>query len=235
MGGRGGGQIDMHPVLHRLGFRAGDEVDAHGRRVGVGETHGFEVGHAGPLAVDTPTEGFRPESAERGVVLGLHVDLHQSRCHAQIPSFQCRAAYDTNSVHVEGATVRRGPSSLLRVPDVDGGGGGGPVQAHFDARVTVRAVAVAALEPVQAHLHAGVALRTVAVAALEPADHVSPSRCSMRGQRLPWRERLCPDGAVPQLKDAELLRVGGGTAVERPRRSAPPPFRLRTSAPRSCR
>ena len=81
MGRRGRGEVDMHAVLHRLGFRGGDEVDADGDGVGIDEALGFEVGHAGSLAGDFPAEHLRPETAQRGVVKSLHVDLHKPRCH----------------------------------------------------------------------------------------------------------------------------------------------------------
>ena len=44
MGRRGGGEADVHAVLHRLGFRDGNNVDADCDRVEKDETHGFETG-----------------------------------------------------------------------------------------------------------------------------------------------------------------------------------------------
>ena len=52
VGRGGGGQIDMHAVLHRLGLGGGKDVDADGGGVGIGEADGFNVGHAGSLAVN---------------------------------------------------------------------------------------------------------------------------------------------------------------------------------------
>jgi hypothetical protein len=65
----------------------------------VDEAHGFEVGHAGGLGVDAPTECLRPEPAERGVVLGLHVDLYESCCHAADPR-SCSCAWEVTISHM---------------------------------------------------------------------------------------------------------------------------------------
>jgi hypothetical protein len=85
MGRRGGGKVDVHPVLHRFGFWDANDVDADGDGVGIGEALGFEIGHAGPLAGNTPTEYLRPEPAERGVILSIHINLDKSRRHAADP------------------------------------------------------------------------------------------------------------------------------------------------------
>ena len=85
MGCRGGGEIDVHAVLHRFGFRDGNDIDADGDRVGIGEAHGFDVGHAGFLAGNTPVERLRPEPADRGVVPGIHRNLNKPQRHAANP------------------------------------------------------------------------------------------------------------------------------------------------------
>ncbi|GAB2462802.1 hypothetical protein GCM10027073_20340 [Streptomyces chlorus] len=46
---------------------------------------GFNVGHAGSLAGNTPAERFRPELADRRVVKSLYVHLNRSQCHAGDP------------------------------------------------------------------------------------------------------------------------------------------------------
>ena len=82
MGRWGGGEADVHAVLHRLGFRDGNNVDADCDRVEEDETTGSRLGHAGFLAGNTPTERLRPEPAERGVIPGIHRDLNKPRNHA---------------------------------------------------------------------------------------------------------------------------------------------------------
>src|SRR5262249_49420734 len=85
MGCRGGGEIDVHAVLHRFGFRDGKDVDADGGGVGIGEARGFNVGHAGFLTVSTPAERLRPEPANRRVIPGIHRNLNKSQRHAANP------------------------------------------------------------------------------------------------------------------------------------------------------
>src|SRR5581483_5069634 len=82
---RSGGQIDVHAVLHRLGFRDGQDVDADGDGVGIGEAHRLNVGHAGFLAGNTPAERLRPEPADRGVIPSIHSDLNKPQRHATNP------------------------------------------------------------------------------------------------------------------------------------------------------
>ena len=85
MGRRRGGEVEVHAVLHRLGFRDGKDVDADGDGAGIGEAHGFDVGHAGFLAGNTPAERLRPEPADRGVIPGIHRDLNKPQRHAANP------------------------------------------------------------------------------------------------------------------------------------------------------
>jgi hypothetical protein len=85
MGRRRGGEVDVHAVLHRLGFRDGNDVDADGDGVGIGEAHRFEIGHAGFLAGNTPAERLRPEPADRGVIPGIHRNLNKPQRHAANP------------------------------------------------------------------------------------------------------------------------------------------------------
>src|SRR4029077_4355239 len=80
-----GGEVDVHAVLHRLGFRDGKDVDADSDGVGIGEAHGFDVGHAGFLTVNTPAERLRPEPADRGVVPGIYRNLNKPQRHAANP------------------------------------------------------------------------------------------------------------------------------------------------------
>ncbi len=81
MGCGGRGELDAHEVLHRLGLRVGNDVDADGSSIGIDEAHGLEVGHAGFLAVNTPAQHLRPEPAERRVIPSLHMNLNKSRRH----------------------------------------------------------------------------------------------------------------------------------------------------------
>jgi hypothetical protein len=69
----------VHAVLHRLGVRDADDIDADGGGVRPDEAHGFDVGHAGPLAGNAPAERVRPEPAERRVIAGLHIHLNKSQ------------------------------------------------------------------------------------------------------------------------------------------------------------
>ena len=85
MGRRGGSEVDVHAVLHRLGFRNDNDVDADGAGVGIGEALGFEVGHARFLAGNGPAERLRPEPADRGVIPGIHRNLNKPRRHAADP------------------------------------------------------------------------------------------------------------------------------------------------------
>src|SRR5258708_31935817 len=82
MGRGGGSEVNMHAVLHRLGFRDGNDVDADSNGVGISETHRFDVGHARSLAGNTPAERLRPESADYGVIQSLDIDLNKPRRHA---------------------------------------------------------------------------------------------------------------------------------------------------------
>ena len=82
MGRRGGGEIEMHAVFHRRGFRDGKDVDADGGGVRIGKACGFEAGHAGFLAGNTPAERLRPEPADRGVIPGSHRTLNKPQRHA---------------------------------------------------------------------------------------------------------------------------------------------------------
>ena len=75
----------MHAVLHRLGFRHGKDVDADGDGVGIREAYGFDVGHAGFLAGNTPAERLRPEPADRGVIPSIHRNLNKPQRHAANP------------------------------------------------------------------------------------------------------------------------------------------------------
>ena len=65
MGRRDGGEIDVRAVLHRFGVRDGDHIDADGGGVRPVEAHGFNIGHTGSLAGNTPAERVRPKPAER--------------------------------------------------------------------------------------------------------------------------------------------------------------------------
>ena len=87
MGRRRGGEVDVHAVLHRLRLRDGKDVDADGNGVGIGEAHGFNIGHAGFLAGNTAAEGarLRPEPADRGVIPGIHRNLNKPQRHAANP------------------------------------------------------------------------------------------------------------------------------------------------------
>ncbi|OLT29438.1 hypothetical protein BJF79_40870 [Actinomadura sp. CNU-125] len=82
VGLRGGGEIEVHAVLHRFGVLDGDQVDVEARGVGPVEARGFEVGDAGSLAGRPPAERLRPEAAEGRVVPGLEVHLNESQRHA---------------------------------------------------------------------------------------------------------------------------------------------------------
>src|SRR5829696_5789122 len=80
--GRGrGGEIEVHAVLHRLGVRDADDIDADGGGVRPDEAHGFDVGHPWPLAGHPPAERIRPEPAERRVIAGLHIHLNKAHRH----------------------------------------------------------------------------------------------------------------------------------------------------------
>ncbi len=88
IGRRGGGEIDVHTVLHRLGFRNGNDIDADGDGVRPDEAHGFNVGHARSLAGNTPAERLRPEPADRRVIPSFHIHLNKSQRHAAKPYAQ---------------------------------------------------------------------------------------------------------------------------------------------------
>src|SRR5690606_21975051 len=77
----GGGGIEVGAVLHRFGVRDGDDINADRRGVRPIEPDGFDVGHAGTFARDAPAERVRPELAERLMVPGLVIDLHQLQRH----------------------------------------------------------------------------------------------------------------------------------------------------------
>ena len=104
MGRRGSGKVEVHAVLHRLGFRDGKDVDADGDGVGIGEAHGFDVGHAGFLAGNTPAERLRPEPADRGVIPGIHRDLNEPQRHAANPMLSWLQADATLRLHYAAAT-----------------------------------------------------------------------------------------------------------------------------------
>jgi len=87
MGRRRGGEVEVHAVLHRLGFRDGKDVDADGDGVGIAEARGLDVGHAGFLAGNTPAERLRPELADRGVIPGIHRNLNKPQRHAADPIY----------------------------------------------------------------------------------------------------------------------------------------------------
>src|SRR5690349_4957078 len=67
MGRGGGGEVDVHTVLHRFGFRDTKDVDAQGDGVGVVKALGLDAGRTGFLGNDLPAKRLRPEPAERGV------------------------------------------------------------------------------------------------------------------------------------------------------------------------
>ena len=75
----------MHAVLHRLGFGDGKDVDADGDGVGIGEAHGFDVGHAGFLAETPQPSASAQNSADRGVIPGIHRNLNKPQRHAANP------------------------------------------------------------------------------------------------------------------------------------------------------
>ena len=83
MGYRGRGEIDVHAVPHRFGIRHGDDVDAHGG-VGIGphEARRCDAGRTVSRAGHRPAECLRPEPADRRVVAGLEIHLHESQRHA---------------------------------------------------------------------------------------------------------------------------------------------------------
>jgi hypothetical protein len=51
----------------------------------IGEARGFDVGHAGFLAGNTPAERLRPEPADRRVIPGIYRNLNKPQRHAANP------------------------------------------------------------------------------------------------------------------------------------------------------
>ncbi len=89
MGRRGGGEVDVHAVLHRFGFRDSKDVDAQGDGVGIVEALGFDVGRTGFVADDLPAKRLRPEPAERGVIPGIYRNLNKPSRHTADPKHVC--------------------------------------------------------------------------------------------------------------------------------------------------
>ncbi|MCY1225478.1 hypothetical protein D9M72_376750 [compost metagenome] len=85
VGRGGGGEIEVRPVANRLGVGDGDHIHADGDGVRPDEAHGFNVGHSGPFAGNTPAERLRPKPAERCVIPGLEIHLNELQCHTARP------------------------------------------------------------------------------------------------------------------------------------------------------
>jgi hypothetical protein len=66
MGRIGGGEVDVHAVLHRFGFRDGQDVEADGGGVGIGEASGSRLVTPGPSleTLQPSASAQKPPSAE---------------------------------------------------------------------------------------------------------------------------------------------------------------------------
>ena len=106
MGRGGGGQIEVHAVVHRFGIRDGDDIDADGDGVRPHEARGLHRGHPGSGAGRTPAERPSPEPAERRGRLGDGDHFGVSRGIAQLLPLIARGGDDRAVAHDDGANRR---------------------------------------------------------------------------------------------------------------------------------